>query len=86
MTRGLRRTAEDTSEGHMRLRGWARSRGMPVSTAAKVMLDFCRRTGRLAEADEVRDRWFAVGRRVRDAVLAVADRVAPVPTGVHDSA
>jgi hypothetical protein len=54
--------------------------------ARKAKLEFEQMKGRLVLAEDVRRRWFTIGRRIRESVMGVADRVAPVVTGMSDSA
>ena len=66
---------------------YADSRAARESYLARLAkLEFEERTGKLVDADEVRAQVFALGRRLRDAVLALPDRLAPVLVGQADPA
>ena len=54
--------------------------------ARLVKLDFEQRSGKLVDADEVRAQLFALGRRARDALMGVPDRLAPILAGESDRA
>jgi hypothetical protein len=54
--------------------------------ARLAKLDFEERSGRLVNADDVRAQVFALGRRMRDAMVALPDRLAPVLIGQTDQA
>jgi hypothetical protein len=49
-------------------------------------LEFERESGKLVDADAVRAQIFALGRRVRDTLLGVPDRLAPILAGETDPA
>lgn len=53
--------------------------------ARRAKLEFEQLAGKLVNAEDVRRRWFTAGRRVRDSIMTVADRVAPIVTGMNDS-
>ncbi len=66
---------------------YAASRGVRESYLARLAkLQFEERSGRLVDADEVRAHLFSLGRRLRDALLGVPDRIAPVLVGQTDQA
>lgn len=66
---------------------YADSRAARESYLARLAkLEFEERSGKLVAADEVRAQVFALGRRMRDAMLALPDRVAPVLVAQADSA
>ena len=52
--------------------------------ARSAKLDFEERTGKLIDADKVRAQVFALGRRMRDAMLGLPDRLSPVLVGQTD--
>ncbi len=54
--------------------------------ARLAKLEFERRSGKLVDADEVRAQIFALGRRARDGLLGVPDRLAPILAGEADAA
>ena len=54
--------------------------------ARLAKLEFEQRSGKLVDADEVRAQIFALGRRARDSLLGVPDRLAPVLVGQADAA
>ena len=54
--------------------------------ARLAKLEFEVKSGKLVDADEVRAQVFALGRRARDALLGVPDRLAPVLVGQTDQA
>jgi hypothetical protein len=66
---------------------YAASRGVRESYMARMAkLEFEERSGKLVDADEVRAQLFGLGRRLRDAMLGVPDRIAPVLVGQSDQA
>ena len=66
---------------------YADSRAARESYLARLAkLEFEERSSKLVDADEVRAQVFALGRRMRDAVLALPDRVAPLIVGQSDPA
>jgi len=66
---------------------YADSRAARESYLARLAkLEFEERSGKLVDADEVRAQVFALGRRMRDAMLALSDRVAPLLVGQTDPA
>lgn len=66
---------------------YAASRGVRESYLARLAkLQFEERSGKLVDADEVRAHLFSLGRRLRDAMLGVPDRLAPVLVGQSDQA
>ena len=54
--------------------------------ARLAKLEFEERSGKLVDADKVRAQTFALGRRLRDAILAMPDRLAPVLVGQSEPA
>jgi len=54
--------------------------------ARMAKLDFEERSGKLVDADQVRAQIFTLGRRVRDTLLGLPDRLAPVLAGQADQA
>jgi hypothetical protein len=54
--------------------------------ARLAKLEFEQRSGRLVDADEVRAQIFGLGRRLRDALMGLPDRLAPVLAGETDQA
>lgn len=54
--------------------------------ARLAKLEFEQRSGKLVDADDVRAQVFALGRRMRDAILAMPDRLAPVLVGQSEAA
>jgi len=66
---------------------YAASRAARESYLARLAkLDFEQRSGRLVDADEVRAHIFGLGRRMRDTLLGIPDRLAPVLVGQTDQA
>ncbi len=64
---------------------YAESRAAREAYLARLAkLDFEQRSGKLVDADEVRAQVFGLGRRLRDALLGLPDRLAPVLTGRTD--
>src|SRR5262249_34600236 len=58
---------------------YAASRAAREAYLARLAkLEFEQRSGKLVDADEVRAQIFALGRRLRDALLGIPDRLAPV--------
>lgn len=54
--------------------------------ARLAKLEFERKSGKLVDADEVRAHTFALGRRARDSLLGIPDRLAPILVGEADPA
>ncbi len=54
--------------------------------ARLAKLEFEQRSGKLVDADEVRAQLFALGRRARDSLSGVPDRLAPILVGQTDAA
>lgn len=54
--------------------------------ARTAKLDYEERSGKLVDADGVRAQLFALGRRARDTLLGVPDRLAPILAGETDAA
>lgn len=80
---------EGTGEGGATrlVSSYAASRAARESYLARLAkLDFEQRSGRLVDADEVRAHIFGLGRRMRDALLGIPDRLAPVLVGQADQA
>lgn len=66
---------------------YAASRAAREAYLARLAkLDFEQKSGKLVDADEVRAQIFALGRRVRDTLLGIPDRLAPVLAGQADAA
>ena len=66
---------------------YAASRGVRESYLARLAkLQFEERSGKLVDADEVRAHIFGLGRRLREGLLGVPDRLAPVLVGQTDQA
>jgi len=64
---------------------YAASRAAREAYLARLAkLEFEQRSARLVEADEVRAQIFALGRRMRDAMMGLPDRLAPVLAGQTD--
>lgn len=75
--------ASAPQEGPARLASsYAASRAARESYLARLArLDFEQRSGKLVDADEVRAQLFGLGRRLRDALMGVPDRLAPLLAG-----
>jgi len=54
--------------------------------ARMAKLEFERQSGKLVDADGVRAQIFALGRRARDTMLGIPDRLAPILAGEKDPA
>ena len=54
--------------------------------ARLAKLEFEQRSGKLVDADQVKAQLFALGRRARDTLLGVPDRLAPILAGETDQA
>lgn len=66
---------------------YAASRAAREAYLARLAkLDFEERSGKLVDADQVRTQLFALGRRARDTLLGVPDRLAPILAGETDQA
>lgn len=66
-------------------RGYTAARAMREAFAAKTAkLEYERLSAKLVEADEVRRGAFETGRRVRDSILSIPDRIAPILAGLTD--
>jgi hypothetical protein len=66
---------------------YAASRAAREGFAARLAkLEFEERSGKLVDADQVRAQIFALGRRARDSLLGVPDRLAPILAGETDQA
>jgi len=66
---------------------YADSRAARESYLARLAkLEFEERSGKLVDADDVRAQVFALGRRMRDAMVTLPDRLAPVLVGQSDQA
>jgi hypothetical protein len=66
---------------------YAASRAAREAYSARLTkLEFEQRSGKLVDADEVRAQIFALGRRLRDTLLCLPDRLAPVLAGETDAA
>lgn len=67
--------------------GYAASRAAREAYLARLAkLDFEQRSVKLVAADEVRAQIFGLGRRLRDTLMGLPDRLAPVLTGQSDQA
>ena len=79
---------EPTEGGAPRLvSSYAASRAAREAYLARLAkLDFEQRSGKLVDADEVRAQIFALGRRMRDTLLGLPDRLAPVLAAQADPA
>jgi hypothetical protein len=60
--------------------------GREAYLARLAKIEYEKAIGKLIDADEVRKKWFESGRRVRESVMSVCDRVAPLVTGLSDVA
>ena len=66
---------------------YAASRAARETYLARLAkLEFEQKSGKLVDADEVRAQIFALGRRARDGLLGLPDRVAPLLVGQADQA
>ena len=66
---------------------YAASRAAREAYMARLAkLDFEQRSGKLVDADEVRAQIFGLGRRLRDRLMGLPDRLAPVLVGQGDQA
>jgi hypothetical protein len=66
-------------------RGYTAARAMREAYAAKTArLEYERLSGKLIDSDEVRRDGFETGRRVRDSVLSIPDRISPILAGLTD--
>ena len=66
---------------------YAASRAAREANMARIAkLDFEERSGKLVDADGVKAQVFALGRRARDTLLGIPDRLAPVLAGHTDPA
>jgi hypothetical protein len=66
---------------------YAASRAAREAYLARLAkLEFEQRSGKLVDGDEVRAQIFALGRRLRDTLLGIPDRLAPVLAGQTDTA
>ena len=66
---------------------YAASRAAREGYAARLTkLEYEQRSGKLVDADEVRAHLFGLSRRMRDALLGIPDRLAPVLVGQSDQA
>lgn len=64
---------------------YAGSRAVREGYNARIAkLEFEERSGKLVDADQVRAQIFALGRRTRDSLLGVPDRLAPILAGLTD--
>lgn len=77
-----------TDPGATRLvSSYAASRAAREAYLARLAkLEFEERSGKLVDADEVRAQIFGLGRRLRDALMGLPDRLAPVLAGQTDQA
>lgn len=66
---------------------YAASRAAREAYLARLAkLEFEKRSGKLVDADEVRAQIFGLGRRLRDTLMGLPDRLAPVLAGQTDQA
>ena len=66
---------------------YAASRAAREAYLARLAkLEFEERSGKLVDADEVRAQIFGLGRRLRDTLMGLPDRLAPVLAGQADQA
>jgi len=66
---------------------YAASRAAREAYLARLAkLEFEQKSGKLIDVDEVRAQTFALGRRARDGLLGVPDRLAPILAGESDPA
>jgi len=66
---------------------YAGSRAVREAYQARLAkLEFEQKSGKLVDADEVRAQIFALGRRARDGLLGMPDRLAPILAGQADPA
>ena len=89
ITAGPEPMAEGVGEGGATrlVSSYAASRAARESYLARLAkLDFEQRSGRLVDADEVRAHIFGLGRRMRDTLLGIPDRLAPILVGQSDQA
>src|SRR5207249_1474334 len=64
---------------------YAASRAAREAYLARLAkLEFEQRSGKLVDADEVRAQVFGLGRRLRDTLMGLPDRLAPVLAGQTD--
>jgi hypothetical protein len=76
-----------TSDAARLVSSYAGSRAAREAYLARLAkLDFERKSGKLIDADEVRAQLFALGRRARDSLRGVPDRLAPILVGQTDAA
>ena len=80
-------SAPNASSGSVIASGYQASRAMHENYRARTArLEFERLSGTLVPADEVRVEAFNAARRVREALLAIADRQAPILAAITDPA
>jgi hypothetical protein len=66
---------------------YAASRAAREAYLARLAkLEFEQRSGKLVDADQVRAQIFGLGRRLRDTLMGLPDRLAPVLAGETDPA
>lgn len=66
---------------------YAASRAAREGYVARLAkLEFEQKSGKLVDADQVRAQLFALGRRARDSLLGVPDRLSPILAGHSDPA
>jgi hypothetical protein len=87
-TSGLESAADTSSADGSATRlvsSYAASRAAREAYLARLAkLDFEERSGKLIDADQVRAQIFGLGRRLRDALMGLPDRLAPVLAGEMD--
>jgi len=75
------------SGGPRLVSSYAASRAAREAYLARLAkLEFEQKSAKLVDADEVRAQIFALGRRMRDTLLGIPDRLAPVLAGKADPA
>ena len=64
---------------------YARARAAREAILARLAkLDLDKAIGKVVDADLIRTKWFDLGRKTRESVMTVPDRVAPLVTGLMD--
>jgi hypothetical protein len=80
-------TGEDGLPGVANIESYAKARAEREAYLAQLAkLDYETTVGKLVDAEVVKKTWFEAGRKVREAVLSVADRISPLVTGLADVA
>ena len=79
--------ANGLSDAARLISSYAGSRAARESFLARLAkLDYEERSGKLVDADEVRAQQFALGRRIRNSMRGIPDRLAPILVGQTDAA